>query len=250
VPDETLTLESWALEARYGATTDERGHFEIPDVRPAFDYELRVDTDGRYESLVRTGVHVPAEGLALELVVEPLGSARLAGRIVDVDGVPIPRRTLLLEASHVPGLRLHITGDDRGYFRVDEAPTGRLTFTTRTVPHIKVRGPIVAPDDDVDLRVVLDEGEYALAGRIVGRGDVPIHGAALKLSWSHRQAGSISSSARTAVTDTAGGFRFEDLGRGRHDLVVRAEGYHEARETVGVAWNSRDVELRLRPLHR
>jgi hypothetical protein len=247
VPGETVVLESGALGARYFATSDARGRFAIPDVRLGFDYEVRVPTEGRYGALVRSGVNVPPEGATLELVLEPIARARLAGRMVDVDGVAIPQRTLLLEASHVPGLMLHITGDDRGYFRVDEAPTGRLTFTTRSIPHLKVRGPLLSPDEDADLRVVLDEGEYELGGRVVGDHGAPVVGAQLKLSWSHKEAGSISSSSRTAVTGGLGDFRFFDLGRGSHELVVRAAGYHDARETVDVFWNAGYVELRLRP---
>jgi hypothetical protein len=249
VPDEIVVLASQAHGARYGATTDRRGRFSLPDVRPGFDYEVHVETAGRYQSLFRSGVNVPAEGASLELVVEPLAPARLAGRMVDVNGVAIPERTLLLQASHVPGLTLSITGDERGYFRVDEAPTGLLTFTTRTIPNLKVRGPLLAPDDDVDLRVVLDEGEYELGGRVLGDHGVPVLGAQLKLAWSHKQAGAISSSSRTAVSDGLGGFRFFDLGPGRHELAVRAAGYEDARATVDVFWNAGDVELRLRPLY-
>jgi hypothetical protein len=247
---EAVELESWALEASYFGASDARGRFSIPNVALGSDYEVRVLSEGRYRNYMRRGVAITVEGLRLDLVLEPLASARLAGRMVDAEGVPIPLRTLLLQSSHAPGLALQITGDDRGQFTVEDAPTGQLTFSTRTVPHLKVRGPVLTPASEVDLRLVLDEGSHELGGRVVGARDIPVAGAQLKLSWSYKQGGSVSSSARTAVTDPSGSFRFTDLGSGPHRLAVRADGYEDALETYGVFWNSGDVELRLRPIFR
>ena len=247
IPGEAVELESWSLETRYFATSDARGRFSIPDVAPGSDYEVRVESDGRYRTKTRSGVVIPAEGLELDLALEPAARARLAGRMVDAHGTSIPGRTLLLQGSHQPGQRVLITGDERGEFRVDTAPTGQLAFTTRRVPHLLVRGPLLTPGTEADVLLVLDEGSYELTGTVVGERGVPVEGAVLKLSWFYKQGGSIASSARTAVTDASGGFRFDDLGPGSHELFVRAAGYEEARETVAVSWNSGDVELRLRP---
>jgi len=250
VPDETIELESWALEASYFGASDARGRFSIPDVAPGSDYEVRVLSESRYRNYSRRGLAVTAEGLTLDLVLEPLASAHLAGRMVDAEGSPIPLRTLLLQSSHAPGLALQITGDDRGRFTVEGAPTGRLTFSTRTVPHLKVRGPLLTPASEADLLLVLDEGSHELGGQVVGDHGIPVAGAQLKLSWSYKQRGSVSSSARTAVTDPGGSFRFTDLGPGPHRLAVRADGYEDALETYGVFWNSGNVELRLSPIFR
>jgi hypothetical protein len=247
VPGEAVELASWALDTRYFATSDARGRFSIPNVAPGSDYEVRVSSDGRYRPHTRRGVAVAPDGLELDLVLAPLAGARLAGRMVDADGAPIPMRTLLLQGSHQPGQALSITGDEGGRFRVDAAPTGRLSFTTRSVPHLKVSGPLLTPGTEADLVLVLDEGSHELGGWVVGDHGLPVKGAQLKLSWSHKQGDSVSSSARTAVTDAEGGFRFTGLGPGPHQLAVRAEGYEELRETYGVFWNSGDVELRLRP---
>jgi hypothetical protein len=250
VPDEAVELSSWALEASYGATSDARGRFTIPNVALGSDYEVRVSSEGRYRDVATRGLAVTAEGVRLDLVLEPLAGARLAGRMVDADGVPIASRTLLLQGSHEPGQQLLVTGDERGRFWLDDAPTGQLTFSTRTIPHIKVRGPLLTPASQADVTLVLDEGSHEFAGRVVGDRDRPVAGAQLKLSWTHKQGDSISSSARTAVTDPSGSFRFTDLGPGPHQLAVRADGYEEALETYGVFWNSGDVELRLRPTFR
>jgi hypothetical protein len=250
VPGETVELESWALEASYFGTSDARGRFSVPNVALGSDYEVRVLSDGRYRDYAQRGLAVTVEGLSLDLVLEPFAGARLAGRMVDADGDPIPHRSLLLEGSHSPGLVLGVSGDDRGQFALENAPTGQLTFSTRTVPHIKVRGPLLTPASDVDVLLVLDEGSHELGGWIVGDRDIPVAGAQLKLSWLHKQGDSISSSARTAVTDPNGSFRFTDLGPGPHRLVVRADGYEDAFETYGVSWNTGNVELRLRPIFR
>jgi hypothetical protein len=244
-----VELASPALELRYSATSNPLGRFAIRDVVAGADYAVRVASEGRYRDYAEDGILVAADGAVLELVLEPLARAHLVGRMVDADGTPIAGRTLLLEASH-GAAQLLVTGDERGRFRVEDAPTGRLTFTTQSIPHLKVRGPLLEPGAEQEVLVVLDAGGHELGGRVVGDRDAPIRGAQLKLSWLHKQGGAISSSARTAVTDADGGFRFTDLGPGPHQLAVRAEGYEEARETYGVSWNSRDVELRLSPAGR
>jgi hypothetical protein len=250
VSGETVELESGALGVRTAGTSDASGRFSIPNLPPGAAYELRVDSDGRYRSLVQSGLDVTAEGLSLDLVLEPLARARLTGRMVDPDGEPLPWRTLLLRASHVPALMLRVSSDERGDFRVDEAPTGRLTFTTPQVPHMQVQGPLLMPGAEADLELVLDEGGHELVGRVFGDRDAPIRGARLRLLWSHSQGDSISSSERTTVTDAAGAFRFTGLGSGPHELAVRAEGYHDATESVRVSRRTGDVELRLDPLPR
>jgi hypothetical protein len=250
VPGEAVELESWALEASYYGTSDARGRFSVPNVALGSDYEVRVLSEGRYRSYAQRGLAVTAEGLTLDLVLEPLAGARLAGRMVDADGGPIPHRSLLLQGSHSPGLVLGVTGDDRGQFAMENAPTGQLTFSTQTVPRIKVRGPLLAPASEADVLLVLDEGSHELGGQVVGDHGIPVAGAQLKLSWSYKQGGSVSSSARTGVTDPSGSFRFTDLGPGPHRLAVRADGYEDALETYGVFWNTGDVELRLRPTFR
>ena len=247
VPGEAVELESAALAASYVGTSDVRGRFLVSNVAPASDYEVRVLTDGRYRDYAERGVAVMAEGLALDIVLEPLASARLAGRMVDAEGNPIPRRSLLVRASHAPGLVLEVTGDERGNFWVDDAPTGQLTFSTRTIPNVKIHGPLLAPGAEADLRLVLDDGSHELGGRVVGARDVPVAGAQLKLSWSYKHGGPLSSCARTAVTDSNGRFRFSELGPGTHRLAVRADGYADAIESYDVFWNSGDVELRLDP---
>jgi len=246
VPAEVVELESRALERRHEGISDARGRFSIPDVSLGFDYEVRVASDGRHRGFVRSGVQVPPEGLTLDLILEPLAGASLTGRMVDAEGAPLPGRSLLLQASDQPGEILHVTGDDRGHFRVEDAPTGRLTFTTRTLPHLEVQGPQLAPASDVDVVLVLDEGIHMLSGRVVGNRGETVAGAQLKLSWSHRNGDSLSSSTRTAVTDAVGAFFFTDLGPGPHQLVASAEGYHEAQKSYDVSWDTGEVELRLR----
>jgi hypothetical protein len=249
VRNEIVELESESHPERYAAISDWRGRFSIPGVAVGAAYALQVDSEGRYHELAEV-VDVPNDGLQLELVLAPHARANLSGRMVDPDGVAIPNRTLLVEASHEPGYSLLVTGDERGRFRVERAPTGRLSFTTRTLPLFRVRGPLLTPGADAEITLVLDAGEHELGGRLVGERGVPVAGATLKLSWSYRQGDTLASSTRTAVSGPDGDFRFGNLGAGPHLLAVHARGYEQARETFSVYWNSSDVELRLRPMDR
>lgn len=249
VPNEIVELRSSSHAERYAGRSDWRGRFSIPDVAVGGAYQLHIDSGGRYRDLAEV-VDVPGDGLQLDLVLDPLARAVLAGRMVDPDGAPVPGRTVVAVANDDPRDALLVTGDDRGRFRVEDAPTGRITFTARTQSRLRVSGPLVTPGAEAEVTLVLDDGAYELRGRVVEDRGVPVPGATLRLSWAYRQDGVFSRSTRTAVTGPDGRFRFSALASGPHQLEVRARGYEKAREIFEVSWNSGDVELRLRPRSR
>jgi len=247
VPNGRVELRSHA--ERYAATSNARGHFSIPRVEVGGGYELSVDTEGRYRDL-RAVVDVLDDGLQLDLLLEPLARAVVVGRMIDPDGAPLPGRTVTVRVGDDRNDALHVTGDARGRFRVDDAPTGRLAFLARTRSRLEIQGPLLHPGDEVEVTLVLDEGDHELRGRVVEDHGAPVPGANLKLSWIDREGDLPSRSTRTTVTAPDGSFRFSALASGPHQLEVSARGYERARETIEVPWNAGETELRLRPRSR
>jgi hypothetical protein len=91
---------------------------------------------------------------------------------------------------------------------------------------------------------MLDVGDYLLEGRVLDQHANPIAGAQLSLVWSHESNGITSHSARNSTTDTAGYFRFSQLGPGVHMLSVGAAGYEPRRIEQDVGGNGKiQVEL-------
>lgn len=246
VRNEIVELQSGFRGERYAARSNWRGYFSIPDVAVGRAYQVRVDSEGRYRELTEA-VDVPGGGLQLDLVLEPLARTVLTGRMVDPGGAPVPGRTVVVLSSDDPGYALSVTGDDRGRFRVEDAPPGRIRFTAHTLSRLSMRGPLLTPGNEAEVTLVLDDGKHELWGRVVEDRGVPVPGASLKLSWAYGQGEVVSRSTRTAITGPDGEFRFAALASGPHQLEVRARGYEKAREIVEVSWDSGDVELRLRP---
>jgi hypothetical protein len=246
VPNGTVELRSRSHTQRYVGTSDWRGRFSIPDVAVEGGYRLNIDTEGRYRELTRV-VDVPGDGLQLDLVLDPLARAVLVGRMVDPDGAPLPGRTIVVQAGGDSSDAILVTGDGRGRFRVEDVPTGRVTFVARTRSRQRVRGPLLTPGSEAEVTLVLAEGDHELWGRVVEDRGEPVPGANLKLSWSARREGLVFRATRTAVSGADGRFRFSALASGPHQLEAHARGYERAREIFEVSWNAGEIELRLRP---
>jgi hypothetical protein len=242
VEGETVHLHSPSLLTQYRAVSDAEGRFLISDVQVGTDYRVFMRPQGRYRDYVRAPVALTPDSAELDLVLEPLDSGRLAGRMVDVDGRPVPGFRLWLWNRDAQRRSREVVGDDRGYFELEEVPAGRLSFRTRALPDLQVGWIELAPGEHRDVVLVLDWGEHWMEGRVVDERREPVSGAQLLLSWSSRAGGLDSTSMRQTVSDAEGFFRFNQLGPGPHLLEVRAAGFAPARESHDVG---REIELRL-----
>jgi len=241
----TIVLGSPQLETHYQSMTDADGNFSITGVEIGRGYQLRVLTDGSFLDYSRSGINVREEGLSLEIVLEHLPTGRLTGRMIDANENPIPGfRLWLMSRAAIRGA-VPITGDDRGYFELREAPAGDLVFDTRSSPRLVVDGISLPVGGEAEVLLVLDWGDEAMTGRVVDdRGD-PVGGAQVSLSWTYESGDSRSTSTRSTRTDPGGAFRFTQLGPGEHRLHISAEGYHAVQEYRDVGRYAEEVEVRL-----
>lgn len=243
----TVLLHSQRQGTRYQAVSDEYGRFSVPYVELGSDYQLRLLADGRFRDHTLSGLEVPAAGLWLEIALEPLETGGLTGRMVDPTGQPVPGFRLWLLSSAAVRAAVPVTGDDAGFFSVEEAPAGPLVFDTRAAPRVTVSGIVLPPGGRADVTLVLDSGDHVLAGRVVdGRGEA-IGGAGLTLSWSLANGGTRSTSSRSGHSDETGAFRFTGLAGGAHRLDVQAPGYAPLQRLYEVGAISGEVEVRLTP---
>jgi hypothetical protein len=222
------------------------GSFSFADVEIGANYQLSVIAPVPFRDYSERGIRVTEDGLSLEIVLESLDTGRLTGRMVDVEGNPLPGfRLWLVGASARSGLP--VSADERGYFELEEAPAGSLRFDTRVSPRLLVSGLTLRAGGEADVLLVLDSGEQELAGKVLDdRGD-PVAGAQVSLSWSHASGGLQSTSQRATGTDPSGVFRFSQLGPGEHLLEVRAAGYRTVQEYRDADRYAAEVELRLEP---
>ncbi len=248
VPGETVRLDSELRKARYSVVSDENGDFSIAEVKVGSDYRVTIRPAGRYEHYVQDGLDVGREDAVLDLVLAPLDGGRLSGRMVDPLGNPLPGFSLWLQSTKNLGKLIPVSADRHGYFVLEDAPEGHLSFKTRTSPHLQVQGITLSAGDEEEVELVVDWGHYDMRGRVVDDSGRPVAGAQVTLRWSHQGGGTRSSSTRRGMTDASGTFRFTQVGPGRHELDVAAPGYGTAREVHEIGGYSREAEVRLEPL--
>ncbi len=241
-------LYSLPTGTNYQAHTDQDGNFSIPDVKIDTDYRLSVLPRSDYRDYREEPLEVTRSGVWLDIVLEPLASGRLTGRMIDLEGNPIPHFRLWLVNAEAQHSSLPVSSDDSGYFHVEEAPEGQLAFDTRSNPVLRVSGIDLPAGGEREVLLPLDWGDHEVFGSVLDDTGFPVPGADVYLYWSHQDGEIQSTSRRETVTDESGLFRFSQLGLGVHRLDVRASAFHAMREEIDVGSYPSEVEILLEPL--
>jgi protocatechuate 3,4-dioxygenase beta subunit len=232
---------------KYQAASGSDGNFSFSNVELGRGYHLRVLAPPPFRDYTDGGLQVTEAGLSLEIVLEPLATGRLTGRMVDVEGSPLPGLSLWLESSAAALNRISVSSDDRGYFEVDEVPAGRLISDKHGPTWLHVSGLEIRAGEEANVILVLDSGDQEIAGAVLDNRGEPVSDAGVLLVWSHSSGGIRSSSHRSTHTDARGSFRFSRLGPGEHLLVVQAEGYHMVKENRAADRSGEEVKIHLDP---
>jgi hypothetical protein len=247
IAGEAVHLESIAANARHLAVTGPDGRFLIPGVEPRPGYYLFVRPKSGYRDYQRP-LNIGEDGLSLDIALEALITARLTGRLVDPEGHPIPDLAFSVVSGQALGRSLPAKSDAKGYFVVDDVPTGHLSFRASAPEQLVIGGARLSPGSDGDVLLRADWGDGDLVGRVVGDGGRPLGGAEVELSWSHVSEGVSGRSNRSTLSDASGAFEFRRLGAGIHRLEVRAPGHREVQLDYQVTPQSPGVEVQLEPM--
>lgn len=246
VPGETVQLHSASVDTHYMATSQGDGTFSMSAVEPASDYRVTIHPKGAYENYWQQGIVIGGSGASLDIMLQALDSGRLTGRIIDVEGYPLPGFSLLLTSNKSQSRQLTVTSDEGGYFVVENAPSGNLMFVTRSEPRFVVSGITLEAGSASNAEVVIDWGNYKMTGWVRDEQSDPLAGAEVRLSWRYTAKGIQSTSLRSAVTDGDGFFRFTQLGPGPHQLDVVAPGYQRWQQAYNIDAFLGDVKVELR----
>ena len=244
ISGETIHLESAAANIHHAAVSAPDGSFFLPGVEPHPGYYLSVRPKSGYGDYQRS-LDIDENGLSLEIALKALSTARLRGRVVDPEGHPIPNLTFTVVSGQALGMPLPAKSDERGYFVVNDVPTGNLSFLASAPERLVISGARLAPGSDGDVLLRADWGDGNLVGRVVEDGGRPLAGAEVELSWSHLTDGVSGRSNRSALTAANGSFEFRHLGAGIHHLEVRAPGHREVQLETEVAAEAPGIEVQL-----
>ena len=230
VPGARVQFSSANLGLGYTTRTDAAGDFALAEVAVGDDYRLWVRPRSDYQEHVEDGIAVDTGGLYLPVTVEPLGTGTLHGRLVSIDGAPVPNFSLWVRASS-PSAQLYqlVTSDQGGHFSVPDLPEGQVSFSTRAAPDHRISGLYFSPEDQGTVELPLDVGAHEAVGFVLDANGEPVAGAQVQLTASIVAGGVQSRSRRSTVTDAAGTFLFSQLGLGWHQITVDANGYGPAR---------------------
>jgi protocatechuate 3,4-dioxygenase beta subunit len=237
-----IHLYSASLKRSFHTISDRNGYFFLQNVEVAADYRLWVRQVDGYKDYIESEIEVPSNGVDLTVILDPLDFASFTGQMVDLSGNPVPWFSLWLRSSNIQQYIL-VTGDQDGYFFVEELPAGKLQFLTRSFPYFHVSGIQVTPGINKSTPLVLDLGNYEIYGYVVDFSGNPVPGSEVLLTWFYQE-GSINTwSKRRTYTDGNGFFLFSQLGPGPHNLNVTAPGYQSAHQKVEV--NSGEILIQL-----
>jgi hypothetical protein len=213
------------------------GTFEIAGLRQGASYD--VSLLGTFEGdETRKGVVAPSEGL--ELVTRGFG--RIAGRVLDANGHPVPEFRISLSPDRSERARSYLPpvsrdfADETGAFELDDVPAGThvVNALARGQRDAFVSGIVVEEGQTKDgVEVRLGRGA-TLRGRVVeAQSGRPVPEARVS-------AGGVDS-----TSDADGRFEAEGVAPGKVQVSARHADYAAVRETATVGDDGGTVELRL-----
>lgn len=228
-------------------TSDAEGHF-VFDNLPDGKYKVQAYLPGMFG--VRTGRVDQGSRRPLEMDVEP--AARLAGRVVDAAGKPVPGAEVYPSASlredEIPKnwqVLWRTTTDADGRFTLDPVYRDVWLVTVRAKGYATAVSPQTQPDT-LDLTIVLTQGtaielRTVMSGTSEALGEVPVN----LYSTESRDL------MYTAVTDPQGYVRIENVSPGTYMVGIQHEQYviedDGMQVTIDASASPMPVELRLVP---
>ena len=246
VAGESVQLYSEAARQRYTAVSDSNGEVWFEEVETSSDYSVSVHPADSYRDFSIRGVEITLAGADLEIVLEPLALGSLTGQMVDPEGKPVPEFSLWLrnpDAINQPVLP--VTGDQQGFFEVDEVEEGALIFETHSSPLYSISGIHLSAGEEKDVRLVLDWGNHRVAGMVVDDAGRPVTASELFVTSHRRDSGVRTHATRKAITDEAGYFLFTQVGPGYHTIRIDVPGFGATIIDHDVGMDTPEVIIRL-----
>jgi hypothetical protein len=222
-----VELRPVGQKRQYNAVSDDQGRFFFPAVEAPVDYSLHV-AGGADHKDYRQQLHVTADAAEFDIVVEPYEFGEVSGRMINLDGSPVPDFHMVLRNTESSTVNAFVSSDADGNFALAEAPAGELVMASQSTPAILVRGVRLDPGDELHVPLILDWGEHEIRGLVVDRYGNPVPASRIVLKWFHQADGISSRATRRTAADAQGNFLFSQLGPGSHSLEVDAPGFHTA----------------------
>ncbi len=205
-------------EQPVGVLTDGDGRFSFAGA-PLGTFTLRVETSAGDFAVASGRLSTPGERREVELVVgaERVRYGRVAGRVVDTDGAPVPAaRVVVLEGPLAPGIIAETTADTSGEFVLPRVAASRAPNAPRVLAAITADGLRATARVDV----VVTEGVEAYRVLTL-RATATVRGRVLRADGVTPAAGALVAGGPTIVeADLAGRFTLTGVPVGERTFVA------------------------------
>ncbi len=222
IAGETVVLYSSRLRTHYSIITGSSGEFIFIDLKPSYDYALKVSPQGMFKRYTKFPIKLRTGHEVHNIVLESIPLGILTGRIADPYGRPVTGIELLIQTLEIDYRSTNVITDANGSFSVVGFPKGRFQLATRGQQSLRATGLKFDPDAGEPVTLTIDLGPYHLSGRIYDKSGQALDGADVFLNWGLQESGIRIRSTRQVSADASGEFRFTGLGPGDHELVVSA----------------------------
>ncbi len=219
-----LELRPVSTRQTYRATTDSRGRYTFPFLESPATYRMVV-FGGLDHRDHQQDLHLTADTAELDVVIESYEFGEVTGRLVNLNGVPVPDFELVLRNTGSRKPNALVSTDTFGNFEIPAVPAGDFVVASQSTPSILVQGLRLSPGDKLHLPLVLDWGDHQIRGMVVDAHGDPVPASRIVLQWSYEADGITTNSTRRTAADTQGHFAFSNLGPGPHSLRVDAPGF-------------------------
>jgi len=219
---ETIVLYSPSQKARYTTISGIFGEFEFTNLKPGWDYVLKVSPHGMFQRYTRSQIKLRSDQDVLSIVLEPTRLGMLTGSLVDPYDRPVTGIELNVQALEKDSWNTKVITDANGNFSVADFPKGRFKVSIKGQQNLRASGLKFDPDTGIPVNLTIDLGPYNLRGRIYDESGQTFDGADVFLNWALHENGARFLSTRKVSANAKGEFQFTGLGPGNHELVVSA----------------------------
>ena len=232
IAGETVLLYSPSQKARYSIVTGISGEFKIVDIKPGWDYVLKVSPQGRFNSYTQSQIELRSDQVVYNIILEPIPVGILSGRVVDPYDRPVTDTELFVTTVEKDYSTTKVVTDAIGAFNVTDFPKGRFQVAIKGKQSLRATGLKFDPDVGAPIILTIDLGPYSLGGGIYDESGQPLDGADVFLNWAIHENSAIIRSTRKISANASGKFRFTGLGPGNHELIVTAWKGNTFKQTV------------------
>lgn len=232
IAGETVVLYSPSQKARYSIVSGISGEFKITDIKPGWDYVLKISPQEMFKSYTKSQIELKSDQEVHDIILESIPIGTLIGRIEDPYDRPVADIELSVTTVEKDYWTTDVIADAYGNFSVTEFPKGRFRVIIKGQQSLRATGLKFDPDTGVPVVLTIDLGPYNIGGSIYDESGQVFDGADVFLNWALYENGVRTLSTRKVSVNASGKFRFTGLGPGNHELVVTAWKGNSFKKTV------------------